>query len=185
VTTEHCCACPPMTCYSLQSHEAHILNCQHTSRSSLLLHCQKDLKLQILVSPSGISINRKDYITAALKAYRLAPNANVPKVVEPFPTDSKFEVELFNSLPPNLQSHTEYIKKHHGTLRKWAGIFMHAAVWTQINICYSVMRLAAYVAAPTLASYKALKHFMNYLFHMPIMYPQKQFKKKKKQMELH
>jgi len=97
----------------------------------------------------------------------------------------------WSSSTPYLLTHRatrKYIGKHHGTLRKWTGIFMHAVVLTQFDICYAVMRLAGYMAAPTLASYQALKHCMHYLFyhhHMPIMYPQKQFKKKKKQMELH
>jgi len=124
---------------------------------------------------------------AALKNYGFPPNAEVPTVPGPFPTDPKFKVELFNSLPLDLQSHKKYIKKHHGSLGKWTGVFMHPAVWTRFDLGYAIMRLAGYMSAPTSAAYEALEHFMQYLFHHPhmlIMYPWKQLKKKK-QMELH
>jgi len=79
---------------------------------------------------------------------------HIPKVVGSFPTDPKFKVELFNLLHLDSQSHKEYTKKHHGTHRKWTGIFIDI-------ICYGIMRLAGYIAAPKSAAYKALKHFMH------------------------
>jgi len=52
-------------------------------------------------------MEQTNYITVALKVYGLAPNTEVPKVTGPFPTDLNFEVELFNSLPLDPQSHKE------------------------------------------------------------------------------
>ena len=132
------------------------------------------LNMRIVISPQGISIDQTDYIQGILREYGFGPDDDVPKVKGPFPTDPKFEVELFNSLPLDANEHKPYVEKHKGTLAKWTGALMHPQVWTRYDLGYSVMHLSGYMAAPTSASYQALHHVMCYLYHhqhFPIMYP--------------
>ena len=143
--------------------------------------------MRIAISPQGISIDQTDYIQGVLREYGFGPADDVPKVKGPFPTDSKFEVELFNSLPLDANEHKPYVEKHKGTLAKWTGALMHPQVWTRYDLGYSVMCLSGYMAAPTSASYQALHHVMCYLYHhqhFPIMYPAKKLKDDKR-IELH
>jgi hypothetical protein len=144
------------------------------------------LNLRIVFSKDGISIDQTDYIICHVMEY-FGDTTSVPFESGPFPTDSKFELELFHSLPLSPDEKKIYEDHHNGSLSHWIGAFTHAVVFTRPDIAYATMRLSGYMAAPSAASYEALYQFMCYLYHhkhLPIMYPSKQ-PKTMKPVEMH
>jgi len=135
------------------------------------------LNMRIVVSPAGISLDQTDYILRHVQEYFRDTDVEVPDVDGPFPTDTKFEVELFQSPPLMPEQKEEFAKRHNGSLAHHTGVFMHAVVLSHPDIAYAIMHLAGYMAIPTEAAYKALHHLMCWLYHhphMPFMYPHKE-----------
>jgi hypothetical protein len=141
------------------------------------------LNLRIIQSPDGISIDQTDHVVDSIiePYFKLRDISKLVRITSPFPTDTSFEQQLYES-PVLTGSALRAIElKHHGSLYKWNGALLHAAIATRLDLGYAVMRLSGYLAGPTAAIFEALDHVMRYLYfyrHLPIMYPAKTLNRK-------
>jgi hypothetical protein len=137
------------------------------------------LNLHAIQSPQGIIIDQTDHITDTIIDTYFA-NLYVSKLVpitSPFPTDSQFERDLYDS-PILTVSKRRAIEKQYddGSLYHWNDILLHVAITTQVDLGYAIMRISGYLAAQTEVIFKALDHTMRYIYlylycHMLIFYP--------------
>jgi hypothetical protein len=141
------------------------------------------LNLRIIQSPDRISIDQTDHVVdSIIKPYfKLRDVSKLVRITSPFPTDTSFEQQLYES-PIITGSALRSIKlKHDGSLYKWNGALLHVAITTRLDLGYAVMRLSGYLAGPTATIFEALDHVMRYLYfyrHLPIMYPDKPLSRK-------
>jgi hypothetical protein len=141
------------------------------------------LNLRIIQSPDGISIDQTDHVVDSIiePYFKLRDVSKLIRITSPFPTDTSFEKQLYES-PVLTGSALRAIElKHDGSLYKWNGALLHVAITTCLDLGYAVMQLSGYLAGPTAAIFEALDHVMRYLYfyrHLPIMYPAKPLSRK-------
>jgi hypothetical protein len=146
-----------------------------TSQESSVL---RFLNLRIIQSPDGISIDHTDHVVDSIiePYFMLRDVSKIVRITSPFPTDTSFEQQLYES-PVLTGSALRAIElKHDGSLYKCNGALLRVAITTRLDLGYAVMRLSGYLAGPTAAIFEALDHVMRYLYfyrHLPIMYPAK------------
>jgi hypothetical protein len=139
--------------------------------------------LRIIQSPNGISIDQTDHVVDSIiePYFKLRDIFKLVRITSPFPTDTAFEQQLYES-PVLAGSSLHAIElKHDGSLYKWNGALLHVAITTRLDLGYAVMRLSGYIAGATAAIFEALDHVMRYLYfyrHLPIMYPAKPLSRK-------
>jgi hypothetical protein len=139
--------------------------------------------LRVIQSPQGIIIEQTDHIVDTIIDTYFA-NRDVSKLIpitSPFPTDSQFERDLYDS-PILTGSKLHTIEKQYGgSLFHWNGILLHVAITTRVDLGYGSMQISGYLAAPMEVIFKALDHTMWCLYfyrHMPILYLRRPLSKK-------
>ncbi len=140
------------------------------------------LNFKIIQSKYGISIDQLNHtVNNVITPYFKGKDRDKLKYTsDPFPVESSFEIDLFNSTPLSDEENKNFIIKHNGSLAKWVGDLLNLCVGVRIDIHYAVMRMSTYMSHPNEKAYIALDQCMTYLHHHPhlaIMYPRKDFKK--------
>jgi hypothetical protein len=141
------------------------------------------LNLRVIKSPQGIIIDHTAHIVdTIIDTYFV--NRDLSKLVpitSPFPTNSQFERDLYDS-PILTGSKLHTIEKQYGgSLFHWNGILLHVAITIRVDLGYAIMRISGYLAAPTEVILKALDHTMRYLYfyqHMQNFHPRRPLSKK-------
>jgi hypothetical protein len=120
------------------------------------------LNLRIIQSPDGISIDQTDHVVESIieTYFKLRDVSKLVRITSPFPTDTSFERQLYES-PVLTGSALRYIElKHDGSLYKWNGALLHVTINARLDLGYAVMRLSGYLAGSTAAIFEALDHVM-------------------------
>ena len=128
------------------------------------------LNLRIIQSEHGISIDQAQHIERTIiEPYwnHVTDKKKIYFCESPFPIDSSFEKQLFDSFPLDSDGLQEFENKHHGSLPHWVGALMHICVWTRFDIHYAVTRLSGYMACPKSLCFHILHLLLEYLYHHP------------------
>ena len=134
------------------------------------------LNFRIIQSEHGTSIDQTNHIQQTILNKYFTTDKRVPFYSSPFPLDSKFEIELFESLPLSENDLTKIEERYNGTYCFYIGAIQHVANYSRPDLEYAIMRLSGYNANPTLACFKALHQLLCYLHHhphIPTMFPRK------------
>jgi hypothetical protein len=141
------------------------------------------LHLQIIQSPAGISFDQMYHIVETIVApyFKNQDTPSLFSITIPFPPDSSFEKRLYEAPILVGAALNNLEDQHGGSLYPWNGVLLHVAITTRVDINYTIMRIAGYIAAPNIVIFKGLAQTMIYFFfflHIPIVYPRRPLNKK-------
>lgn len=122
----------------------------------------KFLNLCIIKSHYGLRIDKTQHIISNIldDYWKNKNKSTVPWKSSPFPTNSKFEHELFLSIPLTLEERKEHESNHNGSLEKWIVSILHIQQVKRIYLRYACMLLSMYMSNPTPMEYKELHKLM-------------------------
>ena len=136
----------------------------------------KYLSLRIIQSDLGISIDQTHHIKTSILDKWFPPGMveRLKTADTPYPTDSKFEKDLSETLPATGEELTKLELEFGGKFNSLIGQFLHVEQATRFDLGFSCSRMAQWNVAPNRPAFQELKRMARYSAthpHCPIFYP--------------